>query len=92
MKFFRTSAMAVILTIASSVASTAAWAQGERCAASFEQYRDYVADLTKASAASRAAADINPILEADAGYYTVELTAAKRCLVQLKPAAVAVIR
>ena len=64
-------------------------AQPGKCTGSYEQYRDYVAALTKVSAQSRTAADANPIYEADVGYYSIELAAAKQCVAQLQPVATA---
>jgi hypothetical protein len=89
MKTFRILlAAAAVLTLGAAPS----FAQAGKCSGSYEQSQDYVAALVKVSAQAHAAAAVNPILEADVGYYAVELASAKLCLAQLKPAAVAAVR
>jgi len=88
MTIIRIIAAAFALTVGMAFASGAAAAQTQ-CKHSASEYAQVIRHFESEAAKARALADRNPLHEADVGYYTSALAAARACHRSVGPVATA---
>jgi len=81
--------MAAVSALAMGMAFASSAAAAQQCRHSASEYAQVIRHFESEAAKARALADRNPLYEADVGYYTSALAAARACHRSVGPVATA---